>query len=59
MTKAELTASIKKWVKVAWDVPQVKSVAITLVVRAILFIGLPAGASLVAAPLVEAIVNNL
>ena len=59
MTKAEVAASIKKWIKVAWDVPAIKSVALTLIVRAILFVGLPAGAGVVAAPLVEAIVNNL
>lgn len=50
---------IKKWVKVLWAVPAVKSVALTLIVRAIVFVGLPAGATVFAAPVVEAIVSNL
>ena len=50
---------IKKWVKVLWAVPAVKSVALTLIVRAIVFVGLPAGATVLAAPVVEAIVSNL
>jgi hypothetical protein len=50
---------IKKWVKVLWAVPAVKSAALTLVVRAVVFVGLPAGATVLAAPVIEAVVSNL
>lgn len=56
--KAVLT-KIKKWAGVIWHVPGIKNAALSLLVKLLIRVGLPAGAGALILNLLEAVGANL